>query len=271
MLIERKEREKSNPDEIRVGAYQFRVDNSNISNNLDKIEEIFARKDIEDFDLLVLPELFSSGFYYKELEDILELNEIIYEKLKSYARMLNLDICGSMVEREGSNIFNTLYYWKNNGHAQKKYRKIHRFFGMGEKENFEQGRELRIWHSGRWKWGGAVCYDLRFPEMFARLARNGVDGYLIPAQWPRKRISHWQALLIARAIETQSVVIGCNTFSDEIGGITMIVDWKGKVLAEADDEDEKLVKATLNMESLKKWREDFPVLKDWQDPKIYGY
>jgi predicted amidohydrolase len=257
-------------NKLLVGALQFQVDSLNLVRNLEKIEELFAMKEIEDFDLIALPELFSSGFQYRNLEEVLEFNEIFFDKLKAYAQMFKLIISGSMVEEENGKVYNTQFFWSGEGTAKRKYRKIHLFSGMGEKDTFQFGDKTCIWKNGNWEFGAAICYDLRFPELFSQLTRQGVNGFIIPAQWPRKRITHWIALNQARAIESQSVIIACNAVSPEIGGNSLIIDHQGKILAQAEDQ-EAFIQAELNFADMAKWRQDFPVLKDWHPPWIYGY
>jgi len=110
-----------------------------------------------------------------------------------------------------------------------------------------------------------VCYDLRFPESFRDGVRAGAELYTVIANWPAERASHWRALLIARAIENQAIVVGCNRVGSDrtyrYGGGSLIVDAQGTVVAEGGDGDE-VVSAAVDVTGMRAWREAFGVLGD---------
>jgi omega-amidase len=124
-------------------------------------------------------------------------------------------------------------------------------------------------------WGNtgiAICYDLRFPELFRRYAADGAKMFIIPAEWPLERIEHWRALLIARAIENQVYVVACNaaerTGDTTFGGHSMIVDPWGKVIIEGG-ESPMLLTAAIELDVINEVRGRIPV---WEDRRtdIYG-
>ena len=150
------------------------------------------------------------------------------------------------------------------------YRKIHRFgFGAGEPLLLEAGDEVVALSKAL---GGTdvvigftTCYDLRFPELFRRLADVGARLVLLPAAWPVARVEHWSLLGRARAIEDQVVVVQANTAGTHAGvpmaGHSQVVDATGRVLAEAGTDEEVLV-ADVDLGAVEAWRERFPVLAD---------
>jgi predicted amidohydrolase len=109
--------------------------------------------------------------------------------------------------------------------------------------------------------GGVVCYDLRFAPLFQAYTQAGASGIVVSAQWPRKRVDHWQTLVRARALENQLWTVACNAVSHAMGGHSLIVDWRGQVLAEAGDA-EGLITAAINLQEQEIWRNDFPVQGD---------
>jgi predicted amidohydrolase len=119
----------------------------------------------------------------------------------------------------------------------------------------------------------AICYDLRFPEVFRKYVLSGVTVMIISAEWPRKRVEHWTTLLKARAIENQVFVIACNAVgksgNEIMGGASSIIDPWGEVLAEAGSEMDELITANIDMVLVKNARDTIPVQKDHR-PDIYG-
>ena len=127
------------------------------------------------------------------------------------------------------------------------------------------------------EWGGFVvapfvCYDLRFPEIFRAAAQRGANLFTVIALWPAKRQQHWLTLLQARAIENQAYVIGVNRVGSEpqfsYAGRSVVVDPHGVIIADAG-EQERILTATLDAETVHTWRRDFPALRDahWRDQR----
>jgi len=149
------------------------------------------------------------------------------------------------------------------------YSKIHPFSFGRENVAFQGGGRVETWD---WRSGGdraivcpAVCYDLRFPELFRIGALRGAEVFALGANWPDARQSHWRTLLVARAIENQAVVLGVNrTGSDPhlryIGG-SIAVGPKGETLGELGD-DEGVLSVDMPIAEVREWRRVFPALKD---------
>jgi predicted amidohydrolase len=123
-------------------------------------------------------------------------------------------------------------------------------------------------------WGAAglaVCYDLRFPELFRKYALEGANMVLLPAEWPAPRLAHWRTLLRARAIENQMFVIACNsvgvTEKVQFPGHSAIIDPWGNTIIEGA-EDESLLTAEIDLEEVDKFRNKIPVFDD-RRPDVY--
>jgi omega-amidase len=116
----------------------------------------------------------------------------------------------------------------------------------------------------------AVCYDLRFPELFRIGLSKGAEAFAIGANWPEARQAHWRTLLIARAIENQAFVLGVNrTGSDpalRYAGGTIAVGPRGEVLGELEAE-EGVLSTGVDVSEMRKWREVFPA---WRDGRLMG-
>ena len=143
--------------------------------------------------------------------------------------------------------------------------KVHPFTFAGEHQHFRAADELSVTPVGSFRLATAICYDLRFPELFRALALGGADLIVVPANWPRSRMTAWSQLLIARAIENQCYVVGVNRVGRGGGldydGRSAIIDPLGEVLATARG-TEQLVVADLDPDHLADVRERFPFLPD---------
>jgi omega-amidase len=150
------------------------------------------------------------------------------------------------------------------GRETVRYAKIHPFQGA-ESRNYAGGASIRTFECGGFRAAPFVCYDLRFPEVFRMAVCEGAELFLVIANWPEKRIHHWVSLLQARAIENQAYVAGVNRCGKDpylkYPGRSMVIDPQGRVLAEADSNEQILI-AELNAEAVATWRRAFPVLQD---------
>jgi predicted amidohydrolase len=152
------------------------------------------------------------------------------------------------------------------------YRKIHLFTLFDEDKWLQPGSAPLMMDL---PWGTtalAICYDLRFPELFRHYAANGTKMIVVPAEWPLVRLEHWRALLVARAIENQCYIVATNT-AGEIGdtvfaGHSMIVDPWGKIVIEGG-EDPMLLTAEIDLDMVDEVRAQIPVMRD-RRPELYS-
>jgi len=223
-----------------------------------------------DADLVVLPELWPNGaFAYDDWDATAEpLDGHLVGLLSEAARSASVVLhAGSFIERhlDGS-LTNTALVFERDGSLSAVYRKIHLFgFSEGEPKYLAAGHEVVVADTSVGRLGLATCYDLRFPEMFRRLADDHSDLVVIPAGWPAKRIEHWTVLVRARAIENQLPVVAVGTAGThggvEMGGASLIVDALGVPLAEAGTAQET-IRAEIDAADTRAWRERFPALGD---------
>ena len=225
-------------------------------------------------DLLLLPELWPTGYDLSRKDQYAApLDGGAFGCMADMARAHGLYVVGTALEANpGGAPFNTATIFGPAGELLGTYRKVHLFPPMGEAEHLAPGQDLPIFDL---PWGPtalAICYDLRFPEIWRRYTASGAHLILIPAEWPVRRIEHWRLLLRARAIENQLFVVGCNragTDADgEFGGYSAAVDPWGHVLAEADP-DAQLVVVTLDLDQVERARRLLPFLND-RRPEVYG-
>jgi len=255
---------------IQAAAIQFNVKQGDVDANLDYVRAALRRVAGQGARLAVLPEMWSSGFAYKNLNELAGRTPGIVEELLELSRELKLVIVGSLPEPHGEKVFNTVYV-ADNGKLAGVYRKLHLFSLLGEERAFDSGDSWLLANTSVGKVGVIICYDLRFPELSRRLALEGAAVICVPAQWPRPRQEHWRTLLRARAIENQLFVVACNACGPigrlDFFGMSMIIDPKGEVLAEADAAESEIV-ASLDMQLMADWRAQIPCFND-RRPELY--
>ena len=255
---------------IKAAAIQFNVKQGDVDANLAYVREALHRVAGQGAQLVVLPEMWSSGFSYKNLNVLALRTAAIVEELLALALELKLVIIGSMPEPNGDKVFNTVHVI-DNGTLAGIYRKMHLFSLLGEDKAFSGGDQWLLAETTLGKIGVIVCYDLRFPELSRRLALEGAVVICVPAQWPRPRQEHWRTLLRARAIENQLYVISCNACGIvgklDFFGMSMIIDPKGELIAEAGDEERDIL-GHLDLQSLHDWRSQIPCFGD-RRPELY--
>jgi len=151
------------------------------------------------------------------------------------------------------------------GELAARYRKQHPFSPANEGQHYLRGVKPTVFDLGPWRVAPLICYDLRFPEPFRAAAALGADCFLVVANWPRVRVAHWVALLQARAIENQAYVVGVNRCGSDpflaYPGTSLAVDPQGEILARLEGEP-GVLRASLDHELVRQWREDFPALRD---------
>ncbi|MEU6080198.1 carbon-nitrogen family hydrolase [Streptomyces sp. NPDC047108] len=222
-------------------------------------------------DLVVLPELWAVGaFAYETFDAEAEAaaGGPTAEAMASAAAEAGVWLhAGSIVERDpDGTLYNTSLVFGPDGALHGTYRKIHRFgFDEGEAVMMGGGQDLVTVQLPDAVMGLAICYDLRFPEMFRRLTDDGATLLILPAGWPARRRGHWSLLGRARAVENQAYVLACcsagTTGGVEQAGHSQVVDPWGEVLAEAG-EGEQVLTVELDPGKVAATRKEFPVLRD---------
>ncbi|TDE31751.1 nitrilase family protein [Flavobacterium ranwuense] len=214
-------------------------------------------------DLIVLPEMFTSGFTMspENVAEIMQGETITWLKVLAKAR--NCAITGSLVIEENSNFYNRMVFVFPSGQIQF-YDKKHLFTLAGEDKVYTRGNQKIIVDYLGWKICPLICYDLRFPAF----SRNSEDYDLLiyVASWPKTRTNAWDALLKARAIENMSYAIGVNRIGTDANGYEYIghsqaVDFLGNYVLEPD-ESESFFLVELDKEKMLETRQKLGFLND---------
>lgn len=233
-----------------AGYLQFDVRAGEFDENLAQVRKSAAAFAPSGPGIVVLPELWTTGFAYKRLPELAQRTPEAINALKELALKYQTSeggiyFAGSLPEedRTGENpcYYNTLYVTGPDG-IYGSYRKQRLFAPMFEDKYFEPGDNPMPISTPLGQIAGLVCFDLRFPGLAGTQVALGAGLLVISAQWPAVRRDHWQTLIRARAIENQIFIAACNrcgsTEGVEFGGHSMIVSPDGTVLAEAGDTTE---------------------------------
>ncbi|MBU5674424.1 carbon-nitrogen family hydrolase [Paenibacillus brevis] len=225
-------------------------------------------------DIIVLPEMWNTGYAMDRLTALAERDERcgIRRRMSELAARHQVQIvAGSIAEQRNGKLYNTMYAYNRKGEEIASYSKIHLFRLMEEDKYLEQGKALGRFELEGLSCGGAICYDIRFPELSRSLALQGVHTMFVPAQWPHPRLNHWRSLLIARAIENQMYVAACNRVGDSgsqaFCGHSLIIDPWGEIIAEGGEEEE-IVSGVIDLSLVHEVRSRIPVFSDRQ-PQYY--
>ena len=239
--------------------------------NFDRVRSLLAANPPAPGSLIVLAEMFATGF---------SLNVAVTGDgeparteafLAEIARQYQSTVVGGLVATNaGGHPQNHSIALDPSGKRIAAYAKIHPFSKGGESACHAPGKEIVTFDWNGFTVASFVCYDLRFPEIFRTAVRKGANLFVVIADWPAKRQQHWLTLLQARAIENLAYVVGVNQVGKDpqftYAGRSVAVDPQGIILADAG-EQERIVQVTIDLETVTRWREEFPPLRDmhWQE------
>ncbi len=252
---------------ISISLGQMRIKLGRVEDNLATAETLIAGAAARQSDLIILPELWSTGYDLENATDYAAaLGSGMFAQLTDCAAQHGIDIFGSILEQQNGQVLNCATYHATDAAIKAVYRKIHLFRLFDEHKYLGEGEAPTTLDLPWGTAGLAICYDLRFPELFRRYAvAHGAKLMLLCAEWPLARVQHWRALLIARAIENQCFVAATNACGETggtvFGGHSMIIDPWGQVLAEAD-EAETLLTAEIDLAEVDRIRATIPVFED---------
>ena len=255
-----------NPD-LRVALVQTDLHWQDKTANLALLEEkIWSLKNT--CDLIVLPEMFATGFSMDSATLAEPMNLQVHKWMKQLAAQTGSVITGTVIISEGGNYYNRLLWVEPDGNTQS-YDKRHLFRMANEDASFAPGEQLPIFSLKGWKICPQICYDLRFPVWARNHWNSGNAAYdllFYVASWPAARISAWDTLLAARAIENLSYAFGVNRVGVDgnqisYNGHSAAYDFKGERLVDLGEKDQIQV-VSLSRSSLEEYRSKFPAWKD---------
>lgn len=246
-----------------IAALQYDIAWENPQANYTKIKSILQNSDVDGVDILVLPEMFNTGFSMdsKRIAETYDGPSVSF--LKYVAQEYSLLVIATMATLVEGKYYNRCIGISPQG-QEFFYDKKHLFSHAGEHIGYNKGKTRTTTDYKGWRICPLICYDLRFPTWSYN--DDNIDLYIYMANWPTPRVRHWSQLLLARAIENQSYVLGVNRIGNDGSslsycGQSAIIDFNGTYLEQANNH-EGLMKANLDYDNLNDFRKKLPFLKD---------
>jgi len=256
---------------LNVSIVQSDINWNDIEKNINHFSSLMKEINNE-VDLIVLPEMFTTGFNMTP-ENIFEtMNSPTIEWMREMASQKEAVVTGSLLMKDKGKFFNRLFWVYPDGHYET-YDKRHLFSFVNEHKVFSQGNIRKVVSYKGIKFLLIICYDLRFPVWCKNRYKDGsyeYDAIVCVANWPQVRGHVWRLLLKARAVENQAYVIGVNRVGNDINGIhhsgdSMVICPKGEILAAAKPSQTETKQSILDMEELNRFRNRFFAAADWDD------
>ena len=219
---------------MKISILQFKSELGNVDKNFNTARQLINRA--KSADVLILPELWTTGYYPKPVENFADVEgKRTAEFICAAARENNVNIIGGSTVAQVGKIYNRCIVANRYGEVVNTYDKTHLFTFADEGKVFAAGKSFSTFELDGVKCGVAICYDIRFPEFIRKLALTGIEILFVPAAWSLKRLTPRQILTKARAIENQIFVVFANS-----AGKSEIVNPLGEVIAESNVGEEIL-------------------------------
>ncbi|MGI6225902.1 MAG: carbon-nitrogen family hydrolase [Peptococcales bacterium] len=229
---------------MKIALIQMDIVLGNPQKNLIKAEELIRKAASYNPDVLLLPEMWNTGYDLKKISEIADCNgNPSAQRIGDLAKELAINIiAGSIADKKGDKVYNTTYVFNRQGEKVAEYSKVHLFGLMEEPQYLNRGNKRVVFQLDGVTCGIIICYDLRFPELSRALAIDGAQVIFVPAQWPNPRMHPFRILNQARAIENQLYLVCVNRVGieekTEFFGHSMVVNPLGEILYEADNKEE---------------------------------
>ncbi|MFA0961443.1 amidohydrolase [Roseivirga sp. BDSF3-8] len=257
--------------DLKISLIQTPLHWHNTEANLNTLEEKIWQ--IEDkADLIILPEMFNSGFTMKAEEVAEVMNLTSFRWMKQMAAQSGAVVTGSVVIRDGEGFFNRLIWMRPDGSFET-YDKRHLFRMADEHHTYTAGKKRLVCELKGWKICPMICYDLRFPvwsrNLSDREGKMAFDLLLYVANWPAPRVGAWDILLKARAVENLCYTAGVNRIGEDGNGVPYsghsgVYDPKGETVIFMEDRED-VATVTLSGSELQRYRDKFPAYLDADD------
>ncbi len=261
---------------MKIAIAQIDLVQGDFDVNLTKVTDIAQRAKNENADIVVFPEMFLCGFDYRKNLQYLKTNGTKAEdELCKIAKENNICLCGSIPHLGSSDQIpsNRFLFVNSDGEISAFYDKTHLFSVFNEDKYVKKGNEIVVASTKFGRIGFAICYDIRFPDMFVKMAKNNAKLMIISAAFPHPRSEHWRILTKARAIENQCFVVAVNRGGTEkfgkneikYFGMSAVIDAWGSVIEECPQDEESLKFVTINLDEVDNIRSKIPAFADRRD------
>lgn len=255
-------------DRINVALIQMQQVQCDIDQNISHLQSIIERESIDGVDLILLPEMWTTGFVTKMEDGLSDAYTRGLKTMRELSLRYGCAVYGSLLKvLPNGRLANAGVFVDVSEGIEEEYHKVHLFGPGGEAKFFEPGERRCLVDWRGWKIFLSICYDLRFPVWMRYSQEMPYDILLCTANWPYPRQEAWKMLLRARAIDNQAYVLGCNRVGRGpktlvYPGDSVIAGPKGDLLHEIVNDEEHVMRVTLDKSELSSFREAFPVLQD---------
>lgn len=259
---------------MQVTIIQQRVERGNKRNNFDRVKNLVqqAMAQSPPPDLIILPELWSTGYALEELSQLATRDgeeEALF--LGNLARTYNVWFAGgSVAAKTDTGIVNRAQIINRKGDLKQFYDKVHLVPMLDEDKYLVAGNRSCVYTIENIVFGFAICYDIRFCGFIHKLALDGAQAIIVSAQWPLARITHWKTLLKARAIENQCYVLAANNMAGgtvPFAGASMACRPDGDTIIELGDA-ETIAQVKIDTQLVQNIRKQVPIFQD-RRPELY--
>lgn len=254
---------------VKVALAQMDIVWEDREKSLQHLERLLSEVDLRSCDLVLLPEMFASGFSMHVERVATPRDGPVVSWMRRLAARHGVSVLGSHAEIGNGAAANTAVLVRPDGSVEGAYRKIHLF--QDERDHYVAGNSLFLFSLCGAPATVFICYDLRFPELFRAASARGVQVFLIPANWPAARSEHWEILLRARAVENQAFVCACNRTgidpNNSYSGGSCVIGPQGNMIARFDDAARAEV-VEFDLADVRAFRSRFDVLAD-RRPQLY--
>ncbi|MDW7671870.1 MAG: nitrilase-related carbon-nitrogen hydrolase [Bacillota bacterium] len=239
---------------LNLSMVQMNIQKGDFEANCKTIERLMQESRHQP-DIIMLPEMWSTGFDYRRLiKHGQRLSETLAFLNKLARRYGSVVMGGSVPELKGGRLFNTTYVLNPDGSTQNRYRKMHLVSQRHlEEKMFHRGNRIPLFNAAGVSFGVAICYDIMFPELTRGITLQGATLVLVPAQYSIPFFDQWMTLLRARAMENQVFVAAVNRVGPQYFGHSCLISPSGRMLHESDDQ-ERLVEVSLHPEEVDQHR-----------------
>lgn len=258
---------------MRVALAQLNIQFGDPDANYEQIEVAIQRAAEQTVDVIVLPEIWNTGYALTRLNVLADDDgQRTLQLLSKLARQFRVNIVGGSVAvaRDG-HYYNEMLVVDRQGQLLSRYDKVHRFGLMAEDRYITAGETENVFELDGTVAMGAICYDIRFPEWLRKQAARGPQVIFVSAEWPTARQMQWRLLLQARAIENQAFVVAVNRVGsdpdNQFGGQSLVIDPLGQIVA-IGGAHAQLITAELDLTQVDQVRGQIPVFED-RRPELY--
>ncbi|WHL24256.1 carbon-nitrogen family hydrolase [Streptococcus iniae] len=259
---------------MRISLVQMAIIEAAVDRNFKHLEKLLQEAILERPDIIVLPEMWNTGYALEQLEEIAdEDGKKSKAFISAFAKKHHVTIvAGSVAVKKDNNFFNTTYVFDRQGQLIQTYEKVHLFGLMQEDQVMKSGASPSHFRVDDVLSSSIICYDLRFPEWLRTMMSQGSQILFVPAQWPTARVQQWELLLRARGIENQAFVVAVNRVGQAQGehfpGHSMVIDPLGNIVLQAKDNQEGIFTVDIDLSEVEKVRGQIPVFED-RKPDLY--